>query len=47
MLQAPEAMTSVLHDQTPPSVRTKYPVSLRHTDFTVVWVRTGAAIECA
>ena len=38
MLNAPEAMTSVRHDQSPWSVRTKYPVSVRRTDVTVVRV---------
>jgi hypothetical protein len=47
MLQAPDAMTSVRHRQSPWSVRTRYPASVPRIDTTVVWVCTGAAIALA
>ena len=47
MLQAPEAMTTVRQCQSPRSVRTRYPAPSLRTEVTVVWVRTGAAIDFA
>jgi len=47
MLHAPVAITTVGACQSPRSVVTRYPASLRLTEVTVVWVWTGAEIASA